>query len=99
MWVVQGVYADCEDFPALYNAPDTMGDTEKFVFDAVSDDFAKGLPDLLIVDQIPGMPRCQGKVFDYLEYFQQNKVFADAFEGYEHLMDFDRYRIYRHKKK
>jgi len=79
MWVVQGVYADCEDFPALYNAPDTMGDTEKFVFDAVSDDFANGQPDLLIVDTIPGMPRCQGKVFDYLEYFQQNKVFADAF--------------------
>jgi len=84
MWVVQGVYADCEEFPALYNAPDTMGDTEKFVFDAVSEDFAKGQPDLLILDTIPGMPRCQGKVFDYLEYFQQNKVFADAFEHYEH---------------
>ncbi|MBN9091384.1 MAG: hypothetical protein J0J01_31080 [Reyranella sp.] len=98
MWVVQGVYADCEDFPALYNAPDTMGDTEKFVFDAVSEDFARGQPDLLIVDTIPGMPRCQGKVFDYLEYFQQNKVFADAFEHYEHLMDFDRYKIYRKKK-
>ena len=34
-----------------------------------------------------------------LEYFMQNRVFADAFEGYEHLMDFDRYRIYRRKKK
>lgn len=98
MWVIQGAYADCEDFPALYNAPDTMGDTEKFVFDAVSEDFAKGKPDLLILDTIPGMPRCQGKVFDYLEYFQQNKVFADAFENYEHLMDVDRYKIYRRKK-
>jgi len=76
-----------------------MGDTEKFVFDAVSDDFAKGQPDLLILDTIPGMPRCQGKVFDYLEYFQQNKTFADAFENYEHLMDVDRYKIYRKKKK
>src|SRR5258708_38782613 len=47
MWMVQGVYADCEDFPALYNAPDTMGDTEKFVFDAVSEDFAKNQPDRL----------------------------------------------------
>jgi len=99
MWVVQGVYATCEDFPALYNAPDTMSDAEKFVFNAVSDDFARGKPDLLIVDAIPGMPRCQGKVFDYLEYFQLNKTFADAFENYEHLMDFDRYRIYRRKKK
>jgi len=99
MWVLQGVYATCEDFPALYNPPDTMSDTEKFVYDSVSEDFAKGHPDLLILDTVPGMPRCQGKVFDYLEYFEQNKVFADAFEDYEHLMDFDRYKIYRRKKK
>ena len=99
MWVLQGVYATCDDFPALYNPPDTMGDSEKFVFDAVSEDFAREQPDLLIVDRIAGIPRCQGKEFDYLEYFMQNRVFADAFEGYEHLMDFDRYRIYRHKKK
>ena len=55
-------------------------------------------PDLLIVDRIAGVPRCQGKEFDYLDYFMQNRVFADAFENYEHLMDFDRYRIYRRKK-
>ncbi|MBS0223485.1 MAG: hypothetical protein JSR91_22375 [Proteobacteria bacterium] len=99
LWVLQGVYATCEDFPALYNPPDTMSDSEKFVYDAVSEDFAKGKPDLLIVDTIPGMPRCQGKVFDYLEYFEQNKTFADAFTHYEHLMDFDRYQIYRRKKR
>ncbi len=98
MWVLQGVYATCEDFPALYNPPDTMSDTEKFVFDSVSQDFAKGRPDLLIVDQVPGMPRCQGKVFDYLEYFEQNPVFAQAFTHYEHLMDLDRYKIYRRKR-
>jgi hypothetical protein len=76
-----------------------MGDSEKFVFEAVSEDFAREQPDLVIIDGVPGIPRCQGKVFDYLEYFMQNRVFADAFENYEHLMDFDRYRIYRHKKK
>jgi len=54
-----------------------------FVFDAVSDDFAREHPDLLIVDRIAGIPRCQGKEFDYLEYFLQNRTFADAFEGYE----------------
>ncbi len=98
MWVLQGVYATCDDFPALYNPPDTMGETEKYFFDAVSDDFAREHPDLLIIDHIAGVPRCQGREFDYLEYFLQNRVFADAFEGYEHLMDFDRYRIYRRKK-
>ena len=99
MWVLQGVYATCDDFPALYNPPDTMGDTEKMVFDMVSEDFAREQPDLLIIDRIAGIPRCQGKEFDYLEYFLQNRVFAEAFENYEHLMDFDRYRIYRRKKK
>jgi len=98
LWVLQGVYATCDDFPALYNPPDTMGESEKFVFDAVSDDFAREQPDLLLVDRIAGVPRCQGREFDYLEYFLQNRTFADAFEGYEHLMDFDRYRIYRRKK-
>lgn len=99
LWVLQGVYATCDDFPALYNPPDTMGDSEKFVFDTVSEDFAREQPDLLLIDRIAGIPRCQGKEFDYLEYFLQNRVFADAFEGYEHLMDFDRYRIFRKKKK
>lgn len=99
MWVVQGVYATCDDFPALYNPPDTMGDSEKYVFDAVSEDFSREQPDLLIVDRVPGIPRCQGKEFDYLEYFLQNRDFADAFENYQHLMDFDRYRIYRKKKR
>ena len=99
MWVLQGVYATCDDFPALYNPPDTMGDSEKFVFDTVSEDFAREHPDLLIVDRIAGVPRCQGREFDYLDYFLQNRVFADAFENYEHLMDFDRYRIYRRKKR
>jgi hypothetical protein len=98
MWVTQGAYATCDDFPALYNPPDTMGDSEKFVFDAVSEDFAREQPDLLIVDRVAGIPRCQGKEFDYLEYFMQNRTFADAFENYEHLMDFDRYQIYRKKK-
>jgi hypothetical protein len=98
MWVLQGVYATCDDFPALYNAPEVMSDTEKMIFDSVSEDFARGKPDLLIADQIAGVPRCQGKLFDYVEYFQQNPVFTEAFQNYEFLMDFDRYKIYRKKK-
>ena len=75
-----------------------MSDTEKMIFDSVSEDFANGKADLLIADQIAGMPRCQGKLFDYVEYFQQNPVFAEAFKNYEFLMDYDRYKIYRRKK-
>ena len=61
MWVLQGVYATCEDFPALYNPPDTMGDSEKMVFDQVSEDFAREQPDLLIVDTHRRHPALPGQ--------------------------------------
>jgi hypothetical protein len=97
MWVLQGIYADCEEFPALFNAPEDMSETERFVFDKVPEEFARLTPDLLIVDRVAGVPRCQGKTFDYLEYFQRNPVFARAFERYAPFMDVDRYVIYRRR--
>jgi hypothetical protein len=97
MWVLQGIYADCEEFPALYNAPEDMSETERFVFDKVPEEFARLTPDLLIVDRVAGVPRCQGQTFDYLEYFRRSPVFAGAFERYVSFMDVDRYVIYRRR--
>ncbi|HJQ59975.1 MAG TPA: hypothetical protein VJ890_23925 [Vineibacter sp.] len=97
MWVLQGIYADCEEYPTLYNAPEDMSDAERFVFDSVSDDFERQQPDLVVVDRVAGMPRCQGRVFDYLEYFQRNPKFARAFERYAHFMDVERYSIYKRR--
>ena len=73
MWVLQGVYADLRGLPRPLQSARHDGRFEKLVFDQVSEDFAREQPDLLIVDTIPGIPRCQGKEFDYLEYFQQNR--------------------------
>jgi hypothetical protein len=97
MWVLQGIYADCEEYPTLYTAPEDMSEAEHFVFESVSDDFARQRPDLVIVDRIPGMPHCQGRMFDYLEYFMRNRKFAQAFERYAHFMDVERYTIYRRR--
>ncbi|QQS14075.1 MAG: hypothetical protein IPK81_07800 [Rhodospirillales bacterium] len=97
MWVLQGIYADCEEFPTLYTAPEDMSDVERFVFDSVSEDFERQRPDLVIVDRIAGVPRCQGRVFDYLEYFQRNARFAKAFERYVRFMEVDRYTIYKRR--
>jgi hypothetical protein len=97
MWVLQGIYADCEEYPTLYNAPEDMSDAERFVFDTVSADFQRQQPDLVIVDRVAGMPRCQGRVFDYLEYFMRNPQFARAFERYTHFMDVERYTIYKRR--
>ena len=97
LWVLQGIYADCEEFATLYTAPEDMQDAERFVYESVSEDFDREKPDLLIVDRIPGIPQCQGRSFSYLEYFQRNVRFAQAFERYQHFMDVDRYIIYKRR--
>lgn len=94
MWLLQGVYADCGEYAPLYNAPDQMSKAEKFIFNTVSRDFAQQRPDLIIVDKIAGIPRCQWRAFDYLEYFMRNPVFAQAFRHYRLYTEFDRYAIY-----
>ena len=97
MWALQGIYNKCEEMAPRYNAPDNMDATEMFVFRTVADDFAKQKPDLLIVDRIAGMPLCRADVFDYLEYFSRNPLFAKAFEKYEFYSSIDRYDVYRRK--
>jgi hypothetical protein len=97
MWILRGIYENCDDYPTLYNAPEDMSATERFVFDSVSDDFARQQPDLLIIDRQAEMPRCQSRTFDYLEYFMRNPKFARAFERYAQFMDVDRYTIYKRR--
>jgi hypothetical protein len=97
MWVLQGIYADCEEFATLYTAPEDMQDAERFVYESVSEDFDREKPDLLIIDRIAGIPQCQGRTFSYLEYFQRNARFAQAFERYQHFTDVERYTIYKRR--
>jgi hypothetical protein len=97
MWLLQGIYANCEEYAPLYNAPSQMSAAEKFIYNTVSKDFASQRPDLVIVDKIAGIPRCQWRNFDYLEYFMRNPTFAQAFRHYQLYMEFDRYAIYRRR--
>jgi len=94
MWLLQGIYANCEEYAPLYNAPSQMSSAEKFIYSTVSQDFAQQRPDLIIVDKVAGIPRCQWRSFDYLEYFMRNPQFAQAFRHYQLYMEFDRYVIY-----
>lgn len=99
MWLLQGAYAECRDLAPLYNPPDNMSPAEAFVFRRVPEDFNRMKPSLLIVDNVPGIPRCQGETFDYLEYFSRNPLFAKRLEDYDKIMDFERYTIYRRRIK
>jgi hypothetical protein len=95
MWPIQGFYADCPEMAPLYNPPDAMSEGERYVFQAVPEDFAREKPDLLIVDRVAGIPRCRADTFNYLDYFSRNPLFAKTFESYEPYANIDRYEIFR----
>ncbi|MCC7273226.1 MAG: hypothetical protein IT561_11210 [Alphaproteobacteria bacterium] len=99
MWVLQGVYKNCpaSGQPQAFNAPDAMAPAERRVFETVTDGLVAGKPRIVIVDRIPGMPTCDGKVFDYLAYFLQNPRFATEFLNYDLYKAFDRYIVYRRR--
>lgn len=95
MWLLQGAYASCEELAPLYNPREAMERAEAFVFRSVAEDFYRKKPSLLIIDNVAGIPRCQGEAFDYLDYFSRNPLFAKRLEDYEKVIEFDRYSIYR----
>jgi hypothetical protein len=97
-WLLQGAYADCQELAPLYNPPDAMSAAESFVFRTVAEDFYKKKPSLLVVDNVAGIPRCQGETFSYLDYFSRNPLFAKRLEDYEKALDFERYTIYRRRE-
>jgi hypothetical protein len=97
MWLLQGIYAECDEQGDIYNPPERMGEQEKMVFDSVSDDFARLRPDLVIVDTIPGIPECGPDTFSYLDYFKRNPKFGQAFASYELLLTINQFQVYRRR--
>lgn len=97
LWLLQGIYASCGELEPLYNPPEAMSEAEAFVFRTVPQDFADKKPSVLILDIVPGMPRCRAQAFSYLDYFMRNPLFAETFENYQLVTEFDRYRIYQRK--
>jgi hypothetical protein len=98
MWVLQGVYKYCpERGPQQFNTPDAMSTAERHVFDSVTEGLVRNKPQLVVIDRIPGMPTCDGKVFDYMAYFMQSSKFASEFLNYDLYKTFDRYIVYRRR--
>ena len=97
MWALQGAYNECEQDAPLYRETQDMGELERKVFNGVAEDFAANRPALVIVDSIPGIPRCHAEVFSYLDYFMRHPLFAHEWRNYAKLTEYKRYVIYRRR--
>ncbi|MCW5751851.1 MAG: hypothetical protein KIT81_11950 [Alphaproteobacteria bacterium] len=95
MWLLQGLYHDCEEGDPLYREPADMSPSERKLFEEMGTILAERRPEVVVVDRIAGIPRCHEAAFDYLEYFLRNPIFAEAWQEYEHVSTLDRYVIYR----
>jgi hypothetical protein len=82
LWPLQGAYRTCLPAGRRYREIEEMGWAERLMFDSVAEDLAAAPPQVVIVDQLPGIPWC-GSQFDFLEYFGRNPLFARTFAGYE----------------
>ena len=81
LWVLQGAYKQCLADGRRYRDPAEMDRAERFVLETVSQDLAADPPEVVVIDQIPGIPWC-GEEFDLLAYFRRNPTFADTWARY-----------------
>ena len=74
-----------------------MPPMEQLLRRAVSEDFVKYHPTLVIMDKNPGIRWCGGREFDLTEYFLSIPAFAEEFKNYDILFQFDRYVLFKRK--
>jgi hypothetical protein len=93
LWMLEAAYAQCPASGRRYRVPAEMSPDERYVFNAVSHDFARRRPRLLVVDRHTEIPRCGG-AFEFDAYFRQNPEFAAAFAQYRPVRDDGRFRFF-----
>jgi hypothetical protein len=95
MWLLQGIYLECDGTEQRYHDPEDMDPPEQFAFNSVAKNLANLKPGVVIEDVDPGIAWCADSgAFSYLDYFLRNPVFAEEWKNYYLLESFDRYRIY-----
>lgn len=93
LWMLEAAYAQCPASGRRYREPAEMSGDERFVFNAVSQDFARRRPLLLVVDRQTAIPKCDG-TFEFDAYFKRNQEFAAAFAQYRPVRDDGRFRFF-----
>jgi hypothetical protein len=97
IWPLQGAYESCRPEEARYHDPEKMPPMEQLLRRAVSEDFVKYRPALVIMDKNPGIRLCGGREFDLTEYFLSIPAFAEEWKNYDIAYHFDRYVLFKRK--
>jgi hypothetical protein len=92
-WLLQGAYRECPPGAQPYRAPAEMGPAEAFVFGAMAEDFARTLPDAVLVSRHTNVRACGGR-FDLIAYFTRNPVFAETWARYRPAGENGGYRLF-----
>jgi hypothetical protein len=87
LWIPAAVYHDriYGEAPLRYHDPAEMGPLERYLIDAVVEDFAQGRPAvLLVLRPAPDRREWRLRRLDFLEYFGRDPRFAALFARYRH---------------
>lgn len=95
MWLLQGIYLECDGTEQRYHDPEDMDQAEQFAFNTVARNLANLKPGVVIEDVDPGIAWCPDSgAFSYLDYFLRNPVFAEEWQNYYLVESYERYRVY-----
>lgn len=97
IWPLQGAYETCRPEEPRYHEVDKMPPMEQMLRKAVSEDFVKYRPALVIMDKNPGIKWCGAREFDLTEYFLSIPAFAQEWKNYDIVYQFDRYVLFKRK--
>ena len=94
MWMLEGNYRTCLPDGRRYRDVWEMPRTEFFVFRTVAEDIARAPPAAVIVDHYPGIPECNDKPFDFIDYFSRNPLFAEIWSHYRPAAELGRFHLF-----
>lgn len=96
IWLLRGAYPSCLPDDRHFREPWEMGRPELLFYRSVAEDFARSPPAGVLMNSVSGLPWCNG-AFDFIAYFQRQKLFADVWSRYHLTAEWGRYRLYTPK--
>ena len=94
LWLLPGLVVPGTDAAASASGIRMRGEIERYLRNAVAEDFTRRPPDLVFVDAAPRKSHFGGIDFDYIRYFSTDPRFATIWADYTMLGDIDRFQVF-----